>query len=180
LRSFSEGEQDPQLPPPLEHNLEVPLSSETNIEISLIPDPEVPTTSGQGLETLLPLGQNSKAPLALLTFPDLISFSKPELETFLFLVEEPPLVPLEVNSEALISLEVKSEASLPSCEGQGIHIVPTETKSLEYESTWSHRTNYSYYFYFNGPINTPPSSNESYISNTKSFTTSVCGSESPF
>ena len=73
-RSLSKEKQDPQIPLPLEQNLEAPL----------ILGPEVLVTSGQGPETLLPSGKNSEASLPLVTSPNLISFLEPKFETFLF------------------------------------------------------------------------------------------------
>ena len=86
-RSVSKGNQ---LLPSLPHsNVETPLVSEALQETPSIPSLEVLVTSGQGSETLLPSDHDSRASNAPVHVPDLITFTDPLYETYLFPSEGP-------------------------------------------------------------------------------------------
>jgi len=116
----------------------LPLS---NVETSLIPETvlvppstfnlDVLPTSSLGSEQFLPSDHHSRVPDTSFEFPDLIQFTEPLLETYLFPNEGPIQVSqvqsivnqlLDSHPESLF--EVYSKSSLPLNEEQGSNSTP--------------------------------------------------------
>ena len=132
--------------PSLPHsNVETSLVPETFLVSPSTPNLEVLPTSSPGSEHFLPSDHNSRVSNTSFQFPDLIQFTEPLLETYLFPNEGPiqvsPLqstfneLPSSRSSNSESFFEVYSESFLPLNEEQGSNSTPWRTKSLNSEFT---------------------------------------------